>query len=65
VDLDAIIFNPISSTILKSRFKVVSWRRDFSALHSNGLELFLFLQLEFLFECNKNKSLEQIYILPE
>jgi hypothetical protein len=30
VDLHAIIFNPISSTILKwLRFKVVSWRHDF------------------------------------
>jgi hypothetical protein len=30
VDLDAIIFNPIFSTILKwLRFKVVSWRHDF------------------------------------
>jgi hypothetical protein len=29
-DLDAIIFNPISSTILKwLRFTVVSWRHDF------------------------------------
>jgi hypothetical protein len=29
-DLNAIIFNPISSTILKwLRFKVVSWRHDF------------------------------------
>jgi len=29
-DLDAVIFNPISSTILKwLRFKVVSWRHDF------------------------------------
>jgi hypothetical protein len=28
-DLDAVIFNPISSTILKwLRFKVVSWRHD-------------------------------------
>jgi hypothetical protein len=42
VALDAIIFNPISSTILKwLRFKVVSWGHDFhSALHSNGLGLF-------------------------
>jgi hypothetical protein len=30
VDIDAIIFNPISSTILKwLRFKVVSWGHDF------------------------------------
>jgi hypothetical protein len=30
VDIDAIIFNPISSTILKClKFKVVSWRHDF------------------------------------
>jgi hypothetical protein len=30
VDLVAIIFNPISSTILKwLRFKVFSWRHDF------------------------------------
>jgi hypothetical protein len=29
-DLDAIIYNPISSTVLKwLRFKVVSWRHDF------------------------------------
>jgi hypothetical protein len=29
-DFDAVIFNPISSTILKQlRFKVVSWRHDF------------------------------------
>jgi hypothetical protein len=29
-DLDAIIFNPISSTILNwLRFRVVSWRHDF------------------------------------
>jgi hypothetical protein len=29
-DLDAVILNPISSTILKwLRFKVVSWRHDF------------------------------------
>jgi hypothetical protein len=29
-DLDKVIFNPISSTILKwLRFKVVSWRQDF------------------------------------
>jgi hypothetical protein len=29
-DLNAIIFNPISSTVLKwLRFKVVSWRHDF------------------------------------
>jgi hypothetical protein len=30
VDLDAVIFNPTSSTILKwLRFRVVSWRHDF------------------------------------
>jgi hypothetical protein len=30
VDLDAIIFNPVSSTILKwLRFKFVNWRHDF------------------------------------
>jgi hypothetical protein len=30
VDLDAVIFNPISSTILKwLRFKAVSWGHDF------------------------------------
>jgi hypothetical protein len=29
-DLDAVVFNPISSTILKwLRFKGVSWRHDF------------------------------------
>jgi hypothetical protein len=29
-DLDAVIFNPIASTILKFfRFKVVSWMHDF------------------------------------
>jgi hypothetical protein len=32
-DLDAIIFNPISSTILKQlRFRVVSWEHDFQPL---------------------------------
>jgi hypothetical protein len=41
MDLDAIIFNPISSTILKwMRFKVVSWRHDFQPCTANGLGLF-------------------------
>jgi hypothetical protein len=41
VNLDAVIFNPISSTILKwLRFKVVNGGHDFSVLHNNGLGLF-------------------------
>jgi hypothetical protein len=40
-DLDAVIFNPISSTILKwLRLKVVSWRHDVQPCTANGLGLF-------------------------
>jgi hypothetical protein len=36
VNLDTIIFNPISSTILKwVRFKIVRWGRDFQ--HRTGI----------------------------
>jgi hypothetical protein len=40
-DYDAVIFNPISSTILKwLRLKVVSWRHDVQPCTANGLGLF-------------------------
>jgi hypothetical protein len=41
MDLEEIIFNPISSTFLKwLRIKVVSWRHDFQPGIANGLGLF-------------------------
>jgi hypothetical protein len=40
-DHDAVIFNPIYSTILKwLRLKVVSWRHDVQPCTANGLGLF-------------------------
>jgi hypothetical protein len=40
-DLDAVIFNPIFSTILKwLRVKVVRWRHDVQPCTANGLGLF-------------------------
>jgi hypothetical protein len=52
MDLDAVIFNSISSNILNwSRFKVVSWRHDIQPYTTMFWDWLIFGLLLGLFDC--------------